>query len=276
MSRYAKVFMDLRNKKEGALIPFTVIGDPDYRTSLEIVKNLVKGGADILELGLAFSDPIADGPTIQLAHARALGKRINTDKVFEFIREIRKATDIPIGFLVYYNLVYQRGIEKFYKDAGKAGVDSVLIADMPVEEADNIVGIAQKNRLDSVFIASPLTNKKRLGKIIKKTTGFIYIVSRLGVTGIRKDLQQNTLELIKKIRRNTDLPLCVGFGISKPEHANAVLKSGADGAITGSAVVSIIEKNLKNKGKMLKRVREYIVKMKRATKGLNKQTKKAV
>jgi len=264
--RYKEKFGELMQKQERVIIPFVVIGDPDYETSLEIVKSLVKGGADVLELGMAFSDPIADGPVIQQADKRALSKEINTDDVFRFIKDVRKFTDIPIGFLVYYNLVYQRGIENFYKDAKIAGVDSILIADMPIEEAENIVKIAEKYEVNQIFIVGPNTSNGRLEEIVKKVSGFIYVVSRLGVTGIREDLQQNTLELIKRIKLNTNLPLCVGFGISKPEHVTAVLNAGADGAITGSAVVKIIENNLMNKEKMLNEIYDFIVKMKEATK----------
>jgi tryptophan synthase alpha chain len=266
MDKYKKTFNQLKKRKEKALVPFTVIGDPNYKTSLQIVKAMVKGGADILELGLAFSDPIADGPTIQSADVRALSHKINTDRVFNFIKEVRKFTKIPIGLLVYYNLIYQRGINRFYKNAKLAGVDSVLVADMPVEEYDEIVKAARKNKVDTVFIVSPLTNNKRLKKILRKTRGFVYVVSRLGVTGARSDLQKSTLDLIRRIRPYTKLPLCVGFGISKPEHVKNVLNAGADGAIVGSAVVKIIEKNLKNKNKMLKEIENYVKKMKEATK----------
>lgn len=264
--RYENKFEELKRNNEGALIPFVVIGDPDYETSLEIVKSLVKSGADILELGLAFSDPIADGPTIQLADKRVLDKKINTDRVFDFIKEVREFTDIPIGLLVYYNLVYQRGIEKFYIDANNAGVDSILIADMPIEEAEQVVRISEENQIGQIFIVSPLTSKERLVEIAKKGRGFIYVVSRLGVTGVRDDMQQGTIELLKRIRPHTNLKLCVGFGISKPEHVKAVLNAGADGAITGSAIVKIIENNLGNKEKMLQEICNFIKEMKEATK----------
>lgn len=267
MDRYKSTFNKLNRIKEKALIPFTVIGDPDFNTSSEIVKTIIDAGADILEIGLAFSDPIADGPTIQAADVRALSKKINTDKAFDFIKEIRNFNNkIPIGLLVYCNLVYQRGIEKFYSDAKDAGVDSILIADMPIEESDMVIKTARKNKINTVFIVSPLTTKERLKKILKRCKGFVYVVSRLGVTGARKDLQQGTLELLGRIRPQTTLPLCVGFGISKPEHVKAVCKAGADGAIVGSAVVKIIEENLNNKKLMLEKIKNYTMLMKNATK----------
>lgn len=267
MSRYNRVFKGLKKKKEKALVPFVAIGDPDYTTSFSIVKTIIDSGADVLELGFVFSEPIADGPTIQAAGVRALKKGANTDRNFAFIKKIRQYDDkIPIGVLVYSNLIYQRGIKKFYLDAKRAGIDSVLVADLPVEEADDYVKAARKNKVDTVFIVSPLTDKKRLSKILKKVRGFVYIVSRLGVTGARKDVHADTLSLVRRVRKHTKLPLCVGFGISKPEHVRAVLKAGADGAIVGSAVVKIIEKNLKRKSVMLKKIEAYVRLMKNATK----------
>ena len=261
---YKKTFDKLKKRKEKALVPFTVIGDPDYKTSLEIVKRIVEAGADVLELAFPFSDPIADGSTIQSADVRALSKGMNTDKCFKFIKEVRKFTSIPIGLLVYSNLIYQR--KKFFEDCKKAGVTSVLAADVPVEEADLFLKQARKKKIDTVFIVSPLTSNERLKKIAAKTRGFVYVVARLGVTGARANMQEGTLKLIRRARRNTKLPLCVGFGISKPEHVKAVLKAGADGAIVGSAIVRVIQKNLKNKKLMLKKIENYVKLMKAATK----------
>src|SRR3989344_745739 len=219
MNLYKKTFNELKKKKQGALVAFTVIGDPDYKTSLEIAKKMVDSGADILELGLPFSDPIADGKTIQAADMRALKSGMNTDKALSFIKEIRRYnTKIPIGLLVYGNLIYQRGINKFYNDAAKPGVNSILVADVPIEEADDYIKAARKNKVDTVFIVSPLTSNERIKKIVNKTSGFVYVVSRLGVTGARAALENSTLRLIKRIRQHTKKPLCVGFGISKPEH----------------------------------------------------------
>ena len=248
-------------------MPFVVAGDPNYKISLEIVKTVINAGADILELGFVFSEPIADGPTIQAAGVRALKSGVNTDKNFNFIKQIRKFNnEIPIGLLIYANLIYQRGIEKFYRDAHDAGVDSVLVADLPIEEAGEYVKAAKRNNVNTVFIVSPLTSNERLKKITKKVRGFVYVVSRLGVTGARADMQEDTLKLLRRIRPQTKLPLCVGFGVSKPEHVKAVCKAGADGAIVGSAIVKIIEKNLRNKKIMLKKIGNYVKSMKEATK----------
>ena len=265
MKSYNEVFRNLKNSKEGALVAFTVIGDPNYKTSLEITKKIIDAGADIIELGLPFSDPIADGPSIQAANVRALNDGINTDNVFEFVKELRKYTDIPIGFLSYYNLIYQRGIKKFYSDSRKSGVNGILIADVPIEEYNTIFKNAKDTNIDTVFMISPLTDNKRIKKIAKSTTGFIYAVSRLGVTGARSNLEKSTLILIKRIRKFTNKPTCVGFGISKPEHVKSIIKAGADGVIVGSAIVDLIAENINNEEKMLNYIYAYIKSMKVAT-----------
>lgn len=269
MRTYKQIFSKLKNKKEGALVAFAVIGDPDYRTSLEIIKKIVDAGADLLELGLPFSDPIADGPTIQAADMRALNSGINTDRAFDFVRELREYNDIPIGLLSYVNLIYQRGIERFYNDAIKAGVNSILMADLPIEEYQGAFRYSKKNNIDTVFMISPLTNNYRIRKIAKNTTGFIYVVSRLGVTGAKSNLENSTLSLIKRIRQFTNKPLCAGFGISKPEHVKSVIKAGADGAIVGSAIVDLIAKNINSKDKMLSEIYHYVKEMKEATRLTN-------
>ncbi len=265
MKYYNEVFQGLRRKKEGALVCFIVIGDPDYETSLEIAKTIVEAGADILELGLPFSDPIADGHSIQSADVRALSNGMNTDKVFGYVKELREFTDVPIGLLSYYNLIYQYGMQKFYEKAFLTGVNSILVADMPVEESDLAMFNSEKNKIDTVFMISPITDNKRIRKIAGKVTGFIYAVSRLGITGARHDLEKSTLSLIRRIKKFTNKPICVGFGISKPEHVKDVIKAGADGAIVGSAIVDIIAGNLRNKDKMLKEIASYVNDLKAAT-----------
>ena len=267
MNSYKKTFNELKKENKGALVAFTVIGDPDYKTSLDIVKSIIDAGADILELGIPFSDPIADGKTIQAADMRALESGMNTDKAFDLIKNVRKYNgNIPIGLLVYGNLIYQRGISKFYNDAAKSGVNSILAADVPIEEASDYIKASRRNKIYTVFIISPLTSDERIKKIVSKTTGFVYVVSRLGVTGARATLQDSTLKLIKRIRKYAKKPLCVGFGISKPEHVKAVIKAGADGAIVGSAIVNLIENDINDKNKMLKSIKNYVSSMKKATK----------
>ena len=262
MKTYKETFDKLKKKNEGALVAFTVIGYPDYETSLDIVKEIINAGADILELGIPFSDPIADGPSIQAASEKALRNGINTDDAFEFANELRDYTEIPIGFLSYFNLIYQRGIEKFYSDAKKSKVNSVLIADLPIEEYNSF----EKNNIDTVFMITQLTPEKRIKEISALTTGFIYAVSRLGVTGAKSSLDKSALDLIKRIKKISNKPVCAGFGISSPHHVENIIKSGADGAIVGSAIIDIIAKNINNKVKMLDGVGYFVKELKKASK----------
>ncbi|MBW8002713.1 MAG: tryptophan synthase subunit alpha [Planctomycetes bacterium] len=261
MKSYKEVFSEIDG---AALIPFFVIGDPDFDTSLEIIKGAIDAGADILELGIPFSDPIADGPTIQKADIRALDNGITVVKSLEFIKKVKAHKDIPIGLLMYYNLVYQYGTEKFFKDFHDAGVNSVLIADLSIDDADEVVGPAKAAGLDTVFMVTPITDEERIKRIASKTSGFIYTVSLLGVTGSRNELSGRIEELVAKLKGLTDVPICVGFGISKPEHAAAVAAAGADGVIIGSKIVSLIEANLGDKEKCVESVSVFISEIKKA------------
>lgn len=263
---YDEMFKRVEEKNEGAFVPFVVAGDPDFETSLEIVKTLVENGADALEIGFAFSDPIADGPTVQDADLRALNSGMTTDKGFEFVKRIREFTSIPIGLLVYYNLIYKRGIDLFYKQASENGVNAILSADLPPEEAYDAVKAAKKYGVDQIFLAAQTTTNQRLKTISKFSSGFTYLVSVMGVTGARSEVKNSTVDLIKRVRDHNDLPLMVGFGISKPSHVNEVIEAGAEGAIVGSAMIDIIAQNLNNKEKMLKEIGENTRKLKEATK----------
>ncbi|MHC4474221.1 MAG: tryptophan synthase subunit alpha [Planctomycetota bacterium] len=261
MRTYQQVFSDL---DRAALIPFFVIGDPDFDTSLAIVKTAIDAGADILELGIAFSDPIADGPIIQKADIRARNAGINLAKALEFIRQVKAYKDIPIGLLMYYNLVYQYGAEKFFSDFHTAGVNSVLVADLSIDDADEIAGPARSSGMDTVFIATPIAATERMKLIASKTTGFIYAVSLLGVTGSRDALSDMVEGLVSRLKELTEVPICVGFGISKPEHAATVAACGADGVIIGSKIVQLIEANLGNKEKMLSELEAFLGEVKNA------------
>ncbi|MHC4585032.1 MAG: tryptophan synthase subunit alpha [Planctomycetota bacterium] len=264
MKTYKQVFSELKQQNRTALIPFFVIGDPDFDTSLAIVKTAVDAGADILELGIPFSDPIADGPTIQKADIRAMKSGINISKALEFIRKIKEYKDVPIGLLMYYNLVYQYGTEKFFSDFHKAGVNSVLVADLSIDDADEIVGPATSTGLDTVFMVTPVTKPKRMERIASITTGFIYTVSVLGVTGSRDKLSNTVDELISKLKKLTNVPVCVGFGVSKAEHAATITQAGADGVIIGSKIVGLIENNLNDKEKMLAAISAFLTEVKSA------------
>jgi len=255
---YSEVFAELRAEEKAALIPFFVIGDPDFDTSLAIVKTAIEAGADILELGIPFSDPIADGPTIQKADVRAMSGGMNVRKALEFIRKVKSFKDIPIGLLMYYNLIYQYGVERFCRDFHQAGVNSILVADLSIDDADEITGPAVSAGLDTVFMVTPNTAPDRMKQIAAKTTGFIYTVSLLGVTGSREKISDVVEGLIGKLKELTGVPICVGFGISTPEHAAAIAKAGADGVIIGSKIVELIETNLGNSEKMLADVSTFL------------------
>lgn len=258
MSLITKKFLQVRQLKKTAFMPFVVAGDPDFQTSLEIIKTLALN-ADFLELGFPYSDPLADGPTIQAANDRALKSGMNTDRVFTLIAKARKFTTLPITVLVYANIVYQYGIERFYKRAARTGINGVLVPDIPIEESAPYVAAAQRHGIDPIFLATQTTTPARLKKILKAAQGFLYIVSVLGVTGARKKLPRSTNELIQRIKKQTNLPLAVGFGISTPQQGRAVAKAGADGYIIGSALIKIIA-NQPNKKFQLAAIRKSIKK----------------
>ena len=263
---YHEMFNELKIKDEGSFVPFIVAGDPDFETSIEIVKKFVESGADALEIGFPFSDPVADGPSVQSADLRSLKSGMTTDRCFEFISKIREFTSIPIGLLVYYNLIYTRGVENFYKNASQVGVTGILAADLPPEEAESAVKMAEKYNIDQIFMVAQTTGNDRIDKIVKLGSGFLYVVAVMGVTGTRSDINTSTVELIKRVKSRTDLPLIVGFGISKPEHVKYVIKSGSDGAIVASAIINITTKNINNMDKAIKEIGEFCIELKKSTK----------
>jgi len=259
MTTYKETFAKLDRT---ALIPFFVIGDPDFETSLSVVKAAIGAGADVLELGIPFSDPIADGPTIQKADIRALGAGITVKKALDFIKQVTNYKPIPIGLLVYYNLVYQYGTEKFLKDFRTAGGSSVLVADLSIDDADEIANPAKEAGLETVFMVTPVTPDERAKRIAEKTTGFIYTVSLLGVTGARASLSDTLKPLVTRLKALTEVPVCVGFGVSTPEHAEEIASTGADGVIIGSKIVKMIEDNLNDKQKMQTEIADFIAQVK--------------
>ncbi|MEN6307355.1 MAG: tryptophan synthase subunit alpha [Anaerohalosphaeraceae bacterium] len=261
MTSYKTLFDQL---DRAALIPFFVLGDPDERTSLDLIKTAIDAGADILELGIPFSDPIADGPTIQKADIRALQTGMTPRKALDLIAQISAYKAIPIGLLVYYNLIYRYGVEQFFKDFKRAGGTSVLVADISIDDADEIAPAALSAGLETVFMVTPNTSDERLKQIVQKTTGFIYTVSLLGTTGQRNAVSGAVKPLVAKLKKLTDKPVCVGFGISSAEHAAEVAAAGADGVIIGSRVVKIIEDNPGNPGQMKHQIAEFITSVHKA------------
>jgi tryptophan synthase alpha chain len=251
--------------REKAFIPFTVLGYPDERTSVEIIRAMARGGADMVELGFPFSDPIADGRVIQEADTVALRNGADTESCFRMLRMVRGFTDILIGLLLYYNLIYQYGVEAFYGKCRELRIQYVLAADVPLEEAGEIVKAAKKNGVGTVFIVSEVTDEERLRRIVARTTGFLYVVTRPGVTGARKSIHGSTVKLLRRLRPLTSLPLYAGFGISKPEHVRAVCGAGADGAICGSAIIRLVSENVRDKRGMLGKVERFVRAMKAAT-----------
>ena len=250
--------------KSPVFIGFTVAGDPDKSTCVRIARALIAGGTDILELGVPFSDPVADGPTIQKADERALLAGTTPSTVFEIVREIRKDSEVPIVFLTYFNIVYRRGIETFYHDAHDAGVDGILVADMPVEESEEVCNVASRYDIAPIFLISQTTSDKRIKRIAAKGRGYLYLVAVLGVTGVRDQVSGGAIELLNRVRRHTSLPLAIGFGISTPAQAQTCIRAGTDGVIVGSAIVEIIEKTLKDPDVMEHELKEYVHAMKKA------------
>ncbi|MEW6998098.1 tryptophan synthase subunit alpha [Colwelliaceae bacterium BS250] len=265
-NRYQISFEQLANKQQGAFIPFVTIGDPNAEQSFEIIKTLIDNGADALELGIPFSDPSADGLTIQHAAQRALAANINTDVCIEILKKVRAYNaDIPIGLLLYANLVFARGIDTFYKDMSAAGVDSVLIADVPIRESKKFRGAAIKHSIAPIFIAPPNATSSTLKQVADLGEGYTYVLSRAGVTGTEVVANIPGKDLIDTLTAyNAPAPV-LGFGISTPEHVKQAIENGAKGAISGSAVVKIIEKNLNDNKQMLVDLGQFVSNMKAAT-----------
>jgi tryptophan synthase alpha chain len=270
--RYQTSFAALKEKNEQAFIPFVMIGDPNAEQSFAVIKSLIDAGADALELGIPFSDPSADGLTIQNAALRALGAGINTDTCIDILKQVREyAPQIPIGLLLYGNLVFAHGIEPFYKDMSEAGVDSVLIADVPIRESEPFREAALKYGIAPIFIAPPNASDETLRAVSSYSRGYTYVLSRAGVTGVDSaESPKNTVtttakKLIDSLTKYHAAPPVLGFGISTPQQVKDALSAGALGAISGSAVVKIIEENLADNSKMLTDLTSFVSEMKAAT-----------
>ena len=246
-------------------MPFVVLGDPTYSQSLNIIGSLIKSGAGALELGFPFSDPIADGPVIQKANKRALDNHMTTKKCFDILAQVRSYSDIPISLMLSYNIVYNYGTEEFYKRCNRLEIDAILCPDVPLEESGPLLKYSKKYKIPQVFLVSPTTTgprMKQLATISNQTSGYVYLVSLLGTTGVRQDTNTELPALIKQTKRYFNIPVYVGFGISSPEHVKDVLSLGADGAISGSAICKIIEENLDNQELLQKKAVDFVKKMK--------------
>ncbi|CUI71839.1 tryptophan synthase subunit alpha [Cognatishimia activa] len=240
MTRIDAKFAELKAAGKKAFVSYVMAGDPNYETSLEIVKGLPSAGVDVIELGLPFTDPMADGPTIQLAGQRALDIGMTLEKTLELAREFRKEDDTtPIVLMGYYNPIYNRGVDKFLVDAKEAGIDGLIVVDLPPEEDDELCIPAQNAGLNFIRLATPTTDDKRLPTVLQNTSGFVYYVSITGITGAATAQATNVGPEVARIKASTDLPVIVGFGIKTPENAEDIA-SIADGAVVGSAIVSEI------------------------------------
>lgn len=254
MDRIADQFARARKENRACFVAYVCAGDPDFETSIEVCRTLVEGKVDILELGVPFSDPLADGLTNQLAAQRALESGMTAHRVFELVREVRKFTEIPIVFYTYYNLVFSNGVDAYIEQAREAGVDGMLTLDLPPEEADEVLEVSRRRGMKNIFIVAPTTPPARLKRIADAASGFIYYVSREGVTGVRRDLAGNIGEAVTEIRKNTDLPVAVGFGISTREQVRQIA-SLCDGVIVGSALVNCVKNNLGHREKIVGELR---------------------
>lgn len=254
MDRLAQTFARTRREKRAAFVAYLCAGDPDFDTSLAACRAVLDAGADVLELGVPFSDPLADGPTNQLAAQRALDGGMTAARVFELVRRLREKSQVPIVFYTYYNLIFSHGLEDYVRAATEAGVDGLLTLDLPPEEAGELLAACAKHGLKTVFIVAPTTPAGRLPRIAAVTTGFIYYVSREGVTGVRDQVAASIPEAVARIRQHTALPVAVGFGLSTPEQVKQVARV-ADGVVVGSALVNVIKDNLDNRAGLPARLR---------------------
>jgi tryptophan synthase alpha chain len=251
MSRITRRFAALKADRRAGLVTYVTAGDPDPALSYQILKGLPAAGADLIELGMPFTDPMADGPSVQRAGQRALKAGITVDATFDMVRRFRKETGddaTPILLMGYYNLVSQRGVERFCRDAAQAGVDGLILVDLPPEEADELKPHALAAGIDTVLLTAPTTDEKRLPAVLKYASGFVYFVSVLGITGTKSATEESVRTHVARIKRHTALPVGVGFGIKTPDQAAAVARH-ADAAVVGSAIVDRVKAGLDDNGR---------------------------
>lgn len=260
MTRIDKVFNDLRQRNEAGLIPFLTAGDPNMETTAELIRTLADAGADLIELGFPFSDPMADGPTIQASSERALTAGATLEKVLQMVAEVRRDCQVPLVLMGYYNPLFRYGVERFAKDAAAAGVDGLLLVDLPPEETDEIAASLKDAGIAMISLLAPTTPPERMRKLAKAAEGYLYYVSMTGVTGTQKVNPDDIRGAVEELKGMTETPVGVGFGITTPEDAAAV-GSFADGVVVGSALVRIIEK-YGSSTELLPQVRTFIESLK--------------
>ncbi len=266
MSRYEQLFSNLQSRQEGAFVPFVVVGDYDLAASKRIIRTMIDSGADALELGFPFSDPLADGPTIQNAMDRALAANVTPASCFEMIAEIRKDyPDIPVGLLVYANLVYACGLDSFYRQCQEVGIDSVLIADVPLAESAPFCQAAKQAQVAPILLCPPNIEESEIAELAEQGQGYTYLLSRAGVTGTNVAAGMPVDHLLQQLQQHQSPPPLLGFGISQPDHVQKAIQSGAAGVIVGSAIVQRIEKHRPDTAKVCSELAEFVREMKKAT-----------
>ena len=265
MSRIDKKFKELKEKRKKAFIVYITAGDPSLSRTEEITLALDRAGVDIIELGVPFSDPLADGPTIQQASQRSLKHGTNIGSIIKLIRSIRTRSEIPLALMSYYNPIYRYGLQRFIKDTKAAGVDGVIVPDLPPEEGGELIKSADRFDYSCIFLLAPTSTQERIMLVAKKSRGFIYYVSLTGVTGARNKLPKEIVSDVRKIKRISKKPVCVGFGVSRPRQVKKISRV-ADGVIVGSAVIKIIERNI-GKRDLVKKVSSFVSRLVKALNG---------
>ncbi len=266
MSRLADAFSSLEHQGSCAYIPYICAGDPDLKFTAELVRTLDKNGADIFEIGLPFSDPIADGPVIQAAMKRSLVAGFRTEKVFELISDLRKSSvSKPIVVMSYFNPIFKYGVKRFCENLSSSGGDALLVVDLPPEESQCLRNHCRDTGLDIIRLVTPTTEESRLDYLLSDASGYVYAVSVAGTTGQRDNVHSNVPSLIQKIRGKTSLPIAIGFGISCPEHVRSAVSMGSSGVIEGSQLISIYSANLDDRNHALINVAEHARSMKSST-----------
>lgn len=265
--RIEEKFRELRDRGEGALITYLTGGDPEPKSFLANATALIEGGADIIEIGIPFSDPIADGPVIQASSARAISTGATPSGILDLIRKLSQQSSIPIVVLSYYNPILSMGLERFLEQAQKSGVDGIVVPDLPVEESHEFRDLSMKYGVDIIYLAAPNTSKRRLEAVLEKSRGFVYLVSLYGVTGPRDSLSPQALEAVRTTKSLSKgrIPISAGFGISEPRHVTEVIKAGADGAIVGSTLVRVVGDHLDDPNATVAILRQTAKSLKGAT-----------
>jgi tryptophan synthase alpha chain len=256
MNRIVQKFRELKKADKKALITYVMAGDPDLRMTYKLILEMARQGADIIELGVPFSDPIADGPTIQRAGQRALRSKTDLGKILALVSRLRKKTEVPIILMTYFNILFRFSLVKFVREASKRGVDGLIIPDLIPEEAGELLSLSKSHNLSLIFLVSSTSGAARIKKIAGMTRGFIYYVSLTGVTGARSSLPQDIKDNVLRIKRISSKPVCVGFGISGANQVKEIFKF-SDGAVVGSAIINVIEKNL-GKRSLVEKVGSFI------------------